>query len=74
MIICFHDYQDKNISQYSLYLKDIQNLIKILISILLIGEIQFAQKKNNNNDAVEIKNPKVIQNGQYKFSLVLNLN
>ncbi len=40
---------------------DIDNLIKILVSVLLIGEIQFTQKKGNNNDAVQVKNMEIIQ-------------
>jgi myosin heavy subunit len=40
---------------------DIQNLLKILVCVLLIGEIQFVQKKGNNNDAVQVKNMEIIQ-------------
>lgn len=43
--------------------KDIENMIKVLISILLIGEIQFVQKKGNNNDGVQVKNSEFIVNG-----------
>jgi hypothetical protein len=43
--------------------KDIENLIKILISVLLIGEIQFSHKKGNNYDAVQVKNMEIIENG-----------
>jgi hypothetical protein len=45
-------------------LKDIENLIKILISVLLIGEIQFSHKKGNNYDAVQVKNMEIIENGK----------
>ena len=37
-------------------------MIKILISVLLIGEIQFANKKGNNYDAVQVKNMEIIEN------------
>ncbi len=43
---------------------DIENLIKILVSVLLIGEIQFTQKKGNNNDAVQVKNMDIIETGK----------
>jgi myosin heavy subunit len=39
---------------------DIDNLIKILVSVILIGDIQFTQKKGNNNDAVQVKNTEII--------------
>ena len=39
-------------------------MIKVLISILLIGEIQFVQKKGNNNDSVQVKNMEFIENGK----------
>lgn len=39
-------------------------MIKVLISILLIGEIQFVQKKGNNNDGVQVKNMEFIENGK----------
>ena len=45
-------------------LKDIENLIKILISVLLIGEIQFSHIKGNNYDAVQVKNMEIIENGK----------
>lgn len=41
---------------------DITNLLKILVCILLIGEIRFVQKKGNNNDAVQVANMEIIQN------------
>ena len=44
--------------------KDVENMIKVLISILLIGEIQFVQKKGNNNDSVQVKNMEFIENGK----------
>ena len=37
-------------------------MIKILISVLLIGEIQFVNKKGNNYDAVQVKNMEIIEN------------
>jgi myosin heavy subunit len=43
--------------------QDIANMMKILVCILLIGEIQFVQKKGNNNDAVQVKNKEIIHNG-----------
>ena len=49
--------------------KDIDSLIKILISILLIGEIVFVKNKSSNNDAVQIKNPEIVNNGKLKQSL-----
>lgn len=39
-------------------------MIKILISILLIGEIQFIHKKGDNNDGVQVKNTEFIENGK----------
>lgn len=42
-------------------------MVKILVSILLIGEIQFVQKKGNNNDAVQVKNMEFIDNGKGQF-------
>ena len=42
--------------------QDVENVIRILVSILLIGEIQFVPKKgNNNNDAVQVKNYEVVE-------------
>lgn len=38
-------------------------MIKILISILLIGEIQFVHKKGTNNDGVQVKNTEFVENG-----------
>jgi hypothetical protein len=38
-------------------------MVKILVCVLLIGEIQFVQKKGNNNDAVQVKNSEFIDNG-----------
>ena len=43
---------------------DIDNLIKILVSVILIGDIQFTQKKGNNNDAVQVKNMEIIETGK----------
>jgi myosin heavy subunit len=49
---------------------DIANLTKVLVGILLIGEIQFVQKKGNNNDAVQVKNKEIINNSK----IIINLN
>ena len=38
-------------------------MIKILICILLIGEIQFVHKKGTNNDGVQVKNTEFVENG-----------
>lgn len=47
--------------------EDIENLLKVLISVLLIGEIQFTQKKGNNNDAVQVKNMEIIENCGFTY-------
>ena len=45
----------------------------MIISILLIGEIQFVQKKGNNSDAVQVKNMEIIENGMFEiYFLFLN--
>lgn len=45
-------------------------MIKILICILLIGEIQFVHKKGTNNDGVQVKNTEFVENGIFKYSII----
>ena len=49
---------------FSFQKQDVESLLKILASVLLIGEIQFTPKKGNNNDAVQVKNMDVIKHGK----------
>lgn len=49
---------------------DVESLLKILVGVLLIGEIQFTQKKGSNNDAVQVKNTDIIKNGKILFPLI----
>lgn len=52
---------------------DVESLLKILVGVLLIGEIQFTQKKGSNNDAVQVKNTDIIKNGKILFPLIFFL-
>jgi len=39
---------------------DIDSLVKVLVSILLIGEIVFVKTKSKNDDAVQVKNEEIV--------------
>lgn len=45
-----------------IFFKDVDSLVKILISILHIGEIVFVKNRSTNNDAVQVKNREIIGN------------
>ena len=52
----------KSMSTIGFMSEDVDSLVKVLISILLIGEIIFVKTKSTNNDAVYIKNQELVNN------------
>ncbi len=41
--------------------EDVDSLVKVLVSILLIGEIVFVKTKSRNDDAVQVKNEELVR-------------